>query len=331
MGWNLEDNTLKPNEILIYKYLKTNCNPNAAANILKFLSLHNYLENSQFKSAEELQAHILSDGKPVFTKKEAETLYEKQVSRGGGLPIDAIGLVVANFLYRWMPLFATRIIDTWQPTALILKELSQDADFGPLIDTALDLMTAAIPVAVEGIQTTASQVGGPVGAVIGYGFGSMAAFIGILTHLSKEEFGQAFVLMAPLVPFVGLTLYNLLQSGSRLLEKTLSKKERFLGMIDQYFRPEVSQLVDEIISDWTNPQPGMQVPLQSRLQKFIPPEVTRAYTAIKNASDSLTPVVSSTLEKVTKLAEAIPPAVKNTLSGGKRFTSKWRTQRRSRQ
>jgi hypothetical protein len=332
MGWNLEDNSLQPNEVLIYKYLKTNCNTRVAENVLKLLSLSSYLKDSHFSSAEELRTRILNNGKPIFTKKEAESLYEKKFSGGGAA--DAIGLVVANFLYRWMPLFATRFIDTWQPTAMILKELTQDPAYGPIIDTALNMMTAAIPVSVEAIETTASEVGGPAGAVIGYGFGSMAAVLGILTHISKEEFGEAFILMAPLIPFIGLSLHSLLQSGVRFIDKTLDKKEKFLEMIRYHFRPEVADLVNEIINDWTNPPPNPR-PLIQKVQGLVPPQVTRAYYAVKNANDSLAPIVTSALEHVTNIAEAIPPAVEAIkgirLSGGKHFNSKWRTQRRSRQ
>jgi len=339
MVWNFEDNTLNPNEIKLYKYLKSNCNPRVAENLTKFLSLHDYLKNSHFRNPEELRARVRINGGAFFTAKQAQTLYEKHALSGGALAIDTVALTVANMLYNWMPMFATRFIDTWQPTLMMLKGMVEDPDFGPIIGTALDAMTGLIPTAVVSIESIAAEVGGPPGAIIGYGIGSIAALLGVLTHVSMGELGQAFMLLGPLIPGVGLSLYSFLNSGSQLLEKTLDKEEQLLVMIERQFNAEVAGLVKEIINDWTNP-PLNPRPLFQKVQGFLPPELPRAASALSGASSSLFPYAMSAVSGVTKFAEAIPTAVQaierliptaqNRLSGGKHSTAKWRTQRRLR-
>jgi len=366
MVWNFEDNTLQPNEIKIYKYLKKSCNPRVAENLTKFLSLHDYMANAHFRSPGELRQRVLMGGKPFFTAGQSERLYERYATRGGdGLAIDGIAANIANLFYNALPMFATRFIDNWQPTLMILKGLVDDPDYGPLVDTALNMMSALISSSVQTIETVAAEIGGPPGAVIGYGLGSIIALLGVLTHVSKGELGQAFEKASLLLPAVGLSLNSLITHGSAFIEQTLSKEEQFLEMIDRHFNVEVSGLVKEIVNDWIHPpiSPRPLIQKLEGLRGILPPEISELATTASAANGSIfsnviaaaknvtplvkaLPAISSVLPAVTSgiptiakllpttvptLASVLPaPPVGNTLSGGKHSKSKWRTQRRLR-
>ena len=368
MVWNIDDNSLDPKDLVIYKYVKRLANPKLADILVRFIGLSDHLDKHVYGSADDLRKNILYHDKPVFTVKESEQLFAKHATQHGGaiqlMEKDIADKLVrewVNFAYRWSPEFVAKTADDWSPTIFILKELEEDPDFGSLISLALNSVTATLPSVGMAVENISSEIGGPPGAVVGYMIGSVAMFMSILTHISRDQFGQAFILTSTLVPFVGTSMYTAALSGQKFIEKVAADRERLLHTVSEIFDDDAAALLDELIPNLDAVTPNIYGPPLPKLDRIknivarhLPPEATTLLQNIPTSIDdaknmakglaasqglptNLDDAKNMAKGQLTNLAasQGLPTSIDDAV-GGKRLSSagpsksKWRTQKRSR-
>jgi hypothetical protein len=187
-------------------------NTDFANAVSKFIELRKYLDSQTYSDSEKLRQDILTNGKPLFSKNEAEQLFEL-ISKKGGADVELIDNIIRqwlSFVHSWSPEFITNTTDSLTPYIFILKTLEYDSSFGPLVGMALDSMTSILPTIATTIENLSPEVigllpipeAGPVGAIIGWMVASIFVFLAMLIHISREHFGQAFVISFSLIPLV---------------------------------------------------------------------------------------------------------------------------------
>jgi hypothetical protein len=264
MTWSLEENTLDPKELEIYKYALTQSkNSTFALNLLQFVRLYSYLETQNYANAQEVRNDILTYGKPLFSASESEKLFELISKRGGGQLLDNLIHQWVNFIYGWTPGFIADMADTVTPYIFILKTMEQNPYYGPFLGMALDGIHATLPtigLAIENIAPT--LVGflpipeaGPVGAIIGWMVGSVFMFLTMLTALSRQHFGQAFLLTFSLIPFVGASMYSAALAGEKFLTNIAEKRTRLIETSRRILGDTVAEVADMAIPDPLAPPP----------------------------------------------------------------------------
>jgi VIT1/CCC1 family predicted Fe2+/Mn2+ transporter len=224
-----------------------------------------------------------------------------------------------EFMYEWQPNFIKDSIEVVGPYVFIGKALEQ-GEFGPIFSIALDSMTAALPSIATGIMNiTPTVVGflpipeaGPIGAVIGWMLASVFILLLVLLHITREHFGQAFVVSFLLIPFVGTTLYNGALSGEKFVTKLNDKRKTLIDSIATRFGEESGIVAEAVIPDLTytgESDKRINIDIRKTPLKVIP-------------------------EGLRSLADMIEGPKKE---GGKRLSrhkhkkSKWRTQRKLRE
>jgi hypothetical protein len=306
MAWSLEGNSTDPEEIKIYNYVKKQSKSKELARTLsRFLSLRKFLDTSNFNDAVELRKNVLYNGKPVFTPYEASQLFKMMSKTGGGQEHDQVELMDnivrqwATFVYGWTPAFIADIEDAVSPYVFILRTLEYDPTFGPLLGIALDSITAILPVISTTIENLAPEVigllpipeAGPIGAIIGWMVASIFVFLGMIIHISRRHFGQAFIISFGLIPFVGSSLYNAAMSGEKFLTKVAAKRNKLIAVSGKLLGEEVAATLENYIPDpLAAPPPDMPPPpipstgtMFSGLQAIA--EKTGIPTSIKGAKE----------------------------------------------
>jgi len=264
MVWELEDNPLNPQELKIYRYvLKQSGSKNLATTVSRFIELRDYLDKNKFNSPEELRANVLSNGTPLFHPTEAKQLFKLVSSKTGGGPQPNVELIdhaihqLLGFLYEWQPGGLADLEEDLSPYIFIAKTLEQNPEFGPLLEIAMDSVSAILPTIATTLQNLTPEVigflpipeAGPIGAIIGWMIASIFVGLSMLLHISRAHFGQAFIVSFLLIPFLGTSLYNAALSGERFLEKIVDKRQRLLDTIEKTFGDEMRDTVAVMIPD----------------------------------------------------------------------------------
>jgi hypothetical protein len=317
MGWSLESNPLNHHELEIYKYIKRNTGNNEfAKTVSRFIDLRNYLDSHPFKSAEELRSNVLSNGVPIFSRPESEQLFGL-LAKKGGADIEIIDNVVrqwANFIYEWQPSFLKGVIDIVSPYVFIASALEQLPVVGPLYTISLNSITATLPIIAASVENVTPTIigslpipeAGPVGSIIGWMIASQFVVLSMLINISRDHFGQAFLLSFLMVPFLGTSLYNAALSGEKFIKKTAVERGRLLESAGALFGEPTAAVVDALVPDLleTEDQPKKTLP-----ELGLP--------SVHTMADKVADVIAGP-------------------DGGKRLSShvhskgKWRTRRRSR-
>ena len=383
MAWNLEDPPSSPQEKAIYKYvLKQSNDKEFAQSVSKFVGLRTYLDEHPFSSSEELRKNVLSNGTPIFSRHDAEEAYILVSTQKGGVApathsvedVDLIDNIIRQwitFIHGWTPEFVTNITDSFTPYIFILKTLEYNPAFGPLVGMALDSVTAILPVISTTIENLSPELigllpipeAGPVGAIIGWMVASVFVVLSMLIHISRQHFGQAFIISFSLIPFVGSSLYNAAMSGEKFLKKTASRRQKLIDTSRNIFGDPVANVLDGLIPDLLAPPPAdfaaapVQLPTFDDLKNkatglignMVPHDLTnKATNLIGNmvpqhlkdkaqlAATMLTQPSAPVVQQPAPIVEQPAPVVEQPPTAGKRLSrkkhkkSKWRTQKRSR-
>jgi len=330
MVWSLEDNPLNHKELEIYKYIKKQSgNSDLAHTVSRFIDLREYLDTNTFESPADLRMSILSHGVPIFSKSESEIVF-KLIAKtgGGGADVDVADNIInqwVRYMYEWQPGFIQAGEDVITPYIFIAKTL-ESGPFGPLFSIALDSITATLPSIAAAVENlTPGLIGflpipeaGPVGAIIGWMIASQFVILAMLINLSRQHFGQAFIVSFLLIPFMGTTLYNGALSGERLATKTVAKREKLINTVSDLFGEVPATVLEAAIPD------PLETPEDSSTKKVNLLDMGKKAIA----------GLASSVGLPTSLHD-IADKIEGPKTGGKRLSrrthskGKWRTQRRS--
>lgn len=229
MVWNLEDNPIESRELKIFKYVRSmSGNTEFAHTVSRFVDLNDYLRKQNYKNPEELRRDVLSEGKPLFSTAESKQLF-RLISKTGGATGDLLDETISawlQWLYEWSPGFIKTGTDVVSPLLFIAKTL-EAGPFGPMLSIAMDSTAAALPATAATIESVVPKVmgflpipeSGPVGEIIGWMIASVFVILALLLNVSRQHFGQAFIVSFLMIPFFGTTLY----SGALAAEKLAGK------------------------------------------------------------------------------------------------------------
>jgi hypothetical protein len=229
MVWSLEDNPIEERELKIFKYVrKMSSNAEFAHTVSRFVNLNDYLHKQNYSNPEELRKDVLSEGRPLFSASESKQLF-RMLAKTGGATGDVLDEVIGGWLkwlYEWSPGFIKSGTDIVSPLLFIAKTL-EAGPFGPMLSIALDSTAAALPATAATIESVVPKVmgflpipeSGPIGEVIGWMIASVFVVLAMLLNISRQHFGQAFIVSFLLIPFFGTTLY----SGALAAEKLAGK------------------------------------------------------------------------------------------------------------
>lgn len=177
--------------------------------------------SQKFKSPEEIEKSAYHDKaltKPIFQKREAKALFHMlSPMKGGAEDVEAYDAMIRRMIYfvrGWTPQFVLDVTDSTAPYVFILKTMEQNPEFGPLLGVALDATVATLPVISTSIQNLTPELIGLVpipeaslvGVVIGWLIASTFVILNMAIHISRDHFGQAFVVSFGLIPLVGSSL-----------------------------------------------------------------------------------------------------------------------------
>jgi len=303
MTWNLQDNSLDPEEIKVYKFVKKATNPILAKNLTGVMSLHKYLDNNVFGSAEKLRENVLNRGKPLFTKAQAEEVFkDHSVQHGGSIIFDNVVESVLRTTADMTPDFIKDNVESIRSILLDPENLIEDPDLRELAGFIFMLMGDRFTDLSIGIQN-ASGIGGPPGQIVGYLFASCLNALAVLSEAGQGNSGKAFVKALPLVPVFGVMLHSTARSLEGRLEELESNKDYFLERMAVIWGPDAADLARDIIDD---------------LMKGVNP-------LEKDLTERASGIVNN---KLASYSEALLGGKR--LSSPKPSNSKWRTQRRLR-
>lgn len=247
MVWNLEDNPIESRELKIFKYVrKMSSNAEFAHTVSRFVNLNDYLQKQNYKTAEELRIDVLSEGRPLFSASESKQLF-RMISKTGGATGDVLDEAIGGWLkwlYEWSPGFIKTGTDVVSPLLFIAKTL-ESGPFGPLLGIAMDSTAAILPATAATIESVVPKVmeflpipeSGPVGEIIGWMIASVFVILALLLNISRQHFGQAFIVSFLLIPFFGTTLYTGALAAEKLAGKISTRfteqKEKLLEVVSK--------------------------------------------------------------------------------------------------
>ena len=332
MVWSLEDNPLNHREVEIYKYIKNRSgDKDLAHTVSRFIDLREYVDSHSFETPDELRKSITSHGIPIFSRSESEQLFKLIAKKGGAAGVDLIDNVVnqwVNYIYEWQPSFIKFGIDAVSPFVFIAKTMESTPGFGPLLSIALDAITSTLPVIANSIESLTPEItgfipfpeAGTIGVIIGWMLASIFIILAMLINLSRQHFGQAFLVAFLLIPFLGTSLYNGALSAEKFATKVVAKREKLITTAEDLFGKETGVVLEAAIPDpLQTPEEAKSNPRPNLLQLGA--------NAVKNLAGSVG--LPTTLHGIADKIEGPAPAGGKRLSRHRRNRSKWQTKRRS--
>jgi hypothetical protein len=271
MVWNLEDNPIEQRELKIFKYVRNMSGDiEFAHTVSRFVNLNDYLHRQNYKSPEELRIDVLSEGRPLFSKAESNQLF-RMISKTGGATGDLLDETISGWLqwlYEWSPGFIKTGTDIVSPLLFIAKTL-EAGPFGPMLSIALDSTVAALPATAAAIESVVPKVmgflpipeSGPVGEIIGWMIASVFVILAMLLNISRQHFGQAFIVSFLMIPFFGTTLYSGALAAEKLAGKLSTRfseqREKLLEVVEKLpiIGPEASKTLEANLPKITDVMP----------------------------------------------------------------------------
>jgi hypothetical protein len=229
MVWSLEDNPIEERELKIFKYVrKMSSNAEFAHTVSRFVNLNDYLHKQNYNNPEELRKDVLSEGRPLFSPSESKQLF-RMIAKTGGATEDVLDEAIGGWLkwlYEWSPGFIKTGTDVVSPLLFIAKTL-EAGPFGPMLSIAMDSTAAVLPATAATIESIVPKVmefipipeSGPIGEIIGWMIASVFVILAMLLNISRQHFGQAFIVSFLLIPFFGTTMYSGALSAEKLAGK----------------------------------------------------------------------------------------------------------------
>ena len=323
--WAFDDPLNDEKEITVVNYLKKQTkDKELSEHAGRLWGLYLFLSSKSFSSPDEIQSSVFLDTKrtePMFTREESERIFELLNQQQGGASkeeveiLDNLVLKWVYFIRDWSPAFVTDTADTLSPYIFILKGLEENEEFGPLIGIALDATEAGLKTTAAVIQNMAPVIvgllplpeAGPVGAVLGWMVASIFIVLLVAVHVSRRQFGQAFIVSFGLIPIAGESLYNAAMSGERFLQKTSAKRGRLLDSTRKILGDGVADTLDSVIPDPLSPAVAT-----SYDSTPAPVDNTEGEIALQKELASYKPVRGGKTKRFSKK---------------RRKNTKWRTQR----
>lgn len=208
MVW-VYDSPLSEKERKAYHVLKKRLKGHdIAKDTVKIMSLVNFLQKSNFKSATELQQSAFYDAshtKPIFDEKTAKSIFKSMKKRGGGeskYPFTDYAVKqglskVGSYLPDFMVYPFQTIYTALTTPVSVLKENV------PLVDLALDAIHGATEVGVTTVEDVAEAAGGPIGAAIATPFVALAGAAASGAALLEQDLGQSVAHIVNVIPLFG--------------------------------------------------------------------------------------------------------------------------------
>ncbi len=261
------DEDPSPEELKLREYLeKQTKDAELAVTTSRMWSLYQYVMSQNFKSPQEIEKSAYHDKeltKPIFTKRTARSLYNMlSPMKGGAEDVEAYDALIRrmiSFVRGWTPQFVLDVTDSTAPYVFILKTMEQNPSYGPLLGVALDATVSTLPVISTTIQNMAPELIGLipipeaslVGVVVGWLLASTFVILNMAIHVSRDHFGEAFVVSFGLIPLVGTSLYNAALSGQRFLGKLSKKRSKLINSARLIAGDGTADLLDGIVPDLT--------------------------------------------------------------------------------
>ena len=231
------------------------------------LALFTFLKENTFDSPSELRRNVLlSKGKPFFRPDDARAVWTFFRQKGGAEPTgSAYDALVDRWLKFWFaltPQFIQEPINMISPYMYPLQTLEFIPVYGEMLALSVDVIAQLNKNAAKMAQQYTPIIMGfapipeasTVGIVVGYMISTMFIFFNMIIFTSRHHFGEAFKQSLALIPFAGMALENMADSGDGLLGRYAKAR---LKIIDQLNESGIFAWLGWLIT-WTTVDPFYQ-------------------------------------------------------------------------
>ena len=217
--------------------------------VLKIIGLFNFIKKNNINTVEKLQKKVRKDGKPLFTKHQAEEVVKKS---GGGKAYNALIQRGLDYAYLLTPESIKGILDPIRKFIFPLSEVPVMVDgneqpegwvaripvTGQAVSMGLTIATEFNKTAAKLAQQYTPMIIGlvpipfsaPVGIALGYMMSAMFIFFNMVIFTAQHRFGDVYIQSLALIPFVGLAFQNFGDSSDKFMETFAEKRQ---ALIDQ--------------------------------------------------------------------------------------------------
>jgi hypothetical protein len=217
----------------------------------------------------------------------------------------------------------------------ILYHVEQIEIIGPMIGTALDVVTLSLPVAADLCSDTLSTIislapipyASFVGDAVGYVVSLSLICFAVLLNASRKHFGSGFKASLEAVPIFGDVLMDAAQSVETGADRYLISRKKLLKNVNKV-SPHAKEFLDYYTPDVeikTGPPPELDIPMvKADVIEYVAEE-----SGALNAINAITGKVNGISAAATTATNKVKSAVNSTIkSGGRRKTRKNRNSRR---
>jgi hypothetical protein len=217
--------------------------------VVKIIGLFNFIKKNNINTVEKLQKKVRKDGKPLFTKHQAEEVVKKS---GGGKAYNALIQRGLDYAYLLTPESIKGILDPIRKFIFPLSEVPVMVDgneqpegwvaripvTGQAVSMGLTIATEFNKTAAKLAQQYTPMIIGlvpipfsaPVGIALGYMMSAMFIFFNMVIFTAQHRFGDVYIQSLALIPFVGLAFQNFGDSSDKFMETFAEKRQ---ALIDQ--------------------------------------------------------------------------------------------------
>jgi hypothetical protein len=251
MEW-IYENPLTRNERKAIRFLKHRLQDNRVlTQIIKVLSLVQFLKNNKFSSAKKIRETIFFDKRrkrPIFNIETSEAVFRALKQVGGGeypLTNHLVGKL-ASFLKSLDPTPISWGVE--KGVEIIKWPLSaiESTSVGPFVEIATSAVHGVTEAGVSGANGIGEAIGGPIGLAIVAPFTAIAAAAAACLAAAEGDFGQAIVHGVNFIPAIGPALVKLLGKSEHMAGILYSKRDELenlpFGPIIVSFIPDLKEL-----------------------------------------------------------------------------------------
>ena len=218
--------------------------------VVKIIGLFNFIKKNNINTVEKLQKKVRKDGKPLFTKHQAEEVVKKS---GGGKAYNALIQRGLDYAYLLTPESIKGILDPIRKFIFPLSEVPVMVDgneqpegwvaripvTGQAVSMGLTIATEFNKTAAKLAQQYTPMIIGlvpipfsaPVGIALGYMMSAMFIFFNMVIFTAQHRFGDVYIQSLALIPFVGLAFQNFGDSGDKFMETFAEKRQALIEQL----------------------------------------------------------------------------------------------------
>lgn len=250
MEWVYEKAPVSKKQKSIYRYIERKTHDaKLAEKVVKLLSLYDFLQSQNFKSAKEIEdAAYLDKGhkKKVFNERTAKAAFRLLHQKGGTAEeakvIDKGVRAILNYMREYTPTPVLEVTDTVYPWVTLLGSVQKAPLVGPMVDIATESAVQATTTGMVAADDIGAEVAGPVGSATVAIPVAIAGLMVVLTHIMEDELGEALLAAFLMIPFIGPTLWKAATSAGKMAT-TIAKKKYELQDVP-FVGPYVDYLPD---------------------------------------------------------------------------------------